>query len=393
MADMTHGGAGPQVKIVATLMVRDEVDIIAAMVEHHLAQGIDLIIATDNGSVDGTREVLAEYAERGVVELHDYLVHDKNQTGVVSSMASRAYTEHGADWVINVDADEFFVPVDRSSTVRDVLARVPRELGSFSVPVTNLTGRPAPDGAGILRLTWRDEREESTLMETVALHAHPTSVVVHVGQADVVVQQGNHGVSIPSTGQPDPSLGLEVLHVPWRSFRQYGSKVQNTGESYEANPGLRPSPRHHGMRDFRFLRAGVLEDLYIVRHRLADDEPGFREERLLADSLTDLLASGRAVLPERLRPLLVQDEPGYDPERVEAARSVAAIVVPLELEHLTASEAWRDAFRKEQSRVKRLRRQVKTLESDASAKTAATPPSSALRRLKRRVGRRLTARG
>jgi hypothetical protein len=33
-------------RFVVTVMVRDEVDVIAAMVEHHLAQGVDMIIAT-----------------------------------------------------------------------------------------------------------------------------------------------------------------------------------------------------------------------------------------------------------------------------------------------------------------------------------------------------------
>ena len=64
------GGAGidpadAPVRFVVTLMVRDEVDIIAAFVEHHLAQGADLIIVTDNGSVDGTTEVLQRYADLG----------------------------------------------------------------------------------------------------------------------------------------------------------------------------------------------------------------------------------------------------------------------------------------------------------------------------------------
>ena len=43
--------------------VRDEADVIAATIEHHLAQGIDHLVVTDNGSVDGTLEILQAYAE------------------------------------------------------------------------------------------------------------------------------------------------------------------------------------------------------------------------------------------------------------------------------------------------------------------------------------------
>ena len=97
---------------VLTLMVRDEADIIAAMLEHHLAHGIDRILVTDNGSVDGTREILAEYARVAPVTVFDDPEHRKQQAEVVTRMARLAATEHGAHWVVNGDADEFLRPVD-----------------------------------------------------------------------------------------------------------------------------------------------------------------------------------------------------------------------------------------------------------------------------------------
>ena len=111
-------------KIVMTMMVRDEIDVLAAMIEHHLDQGVDLIIATDNASVDGTTELLEAYEAAGKVELHHDPEHRKQQGVVVTRMARRAYTEHGADWVINADADEFFVPADRRLTLREALERM-----------------------------------------------------------------------------------------------------------------------------------------------------------------------------------------------------------------------------------------------------------------------------
>ncbi|GMA87209.1 hypothetical protein GCM10025868_24590 [Angustibacter aerolatus] len=55
-------------RFVVTVMVRDEIDVIAAVIEHTLAQEPDLVVVTDNGSVDGTTEVLQRYADLGLVE-------------------------------------------------------------------------------------------------------------------------------------------------------------------------------------------------------------------------------------------------------------------------------------------------------------------------------------
>src|SRR6476620_2790832 len=144
-------------------MVRDEADIIAAFVEHHLAQGADLIIATDNGSVDGTTEVLQKYADLGVLELHHDPVSRKQQHAVVTGMARRAATEYHADWVINADADEFFVARDPRLTLRSALEGIPTALAAFTVPVTNLVGPPAMRGSGVDRLLWRDVRTPDQL--------------------------------------------------------------------------------------------------------------------------------------------------------------------------------------------------------------------------------------
>ena len=55
-------------KLIMTMMVRDEADVIRAALEHHRAQGIDRMIVTDNGSVDGTLEILQQYEAEGFVD-------------------------------------------------------------------------------------------------------------------------------------------------------------------------------------------------------------------------------------------------------------------------------------------------------------------------------------
>lgn len=358
-----------------TLMVRDEIDIIAAMLEHHIAQGVDLIIATDNGSVDGTTEVLKDYAAAGYVELHHDPEHRKQQGERVTAMARRAFTEHGADWVINADADEFFVPVDRSLTLRDCLERIGTELGAFTVPVTNLVGPPAERGSGIDRLVYRDLRTDEQL-QAIGIHAQPTPNAIHRGDAEVTVSQGNHVVSIPSTAQPDAAVAIEVLHLPWRSWEQLQQKVTHAGRAYEASPTLRPSKNHHGMWDYRRQQAGRLRHAFGLRQPTSaelESDDGFEYDPRLRDRLHALVAS--AVVPERLAASL----DATNDELIDAA------------EHAELStygrmfHALERAYVEEQQRADRLAKQLARAKSQPSLRAAAR---YLLLRIKRKLTRR-----
>jgi len=272
-----------------TLMVRDEADIVGAMLAHHRNQGVDHVIVTDNGSIDGTTEILEQFVEQGFVTLWHDPVHRKQQWSAVTKMARFAASELGADWVINADADEFFVPVDASRTVRQVLRSVPADIPYVTVPVINLTGSPARDGSGFDRLRYRDRRDEKEL-HAAGIPFHPTADAVHRGNAEVEISQGNHFVSAPGWAKGTPSVDLEVLHLPWRSWRQYRHKVRVSGEAYESNPELAPSPRHHGMQDFRRLKGGRLEAAYVSKHPRADEiDPMLARGSLVRD---DRLAFG-----------------------------------------------------------------------------------------------------
>jgi hypothetical protein len=351
-------------KFVVTVMVRDEIDIIAAMIEHHVAQGADLIIATDNGSVDGTTEVLQHYAHLGVVELHHDPVHRKQHGVVVTGMARRARTEHAADWVINADADEFWVPVDKSLTLRTALESIPLSLNAFTVPVTNLVGPPALKGSGIDRLLWRDCRTNEEL-QVIGIYAQPTDNAVHLGESDVVVSQGNHFVSLKSNGQPDPAFALEVLHLPWRSWSQLEQKVVHAGQAYEASPDLRPSKNHHGMADYRRHLAGRLRYVWSLRQPLEEElldgekDGHFVRETWLRDHLHALL--DKAVCPDLLAAVLdaSQDEP-IDPDEHRALSVLGRHFLELERERDAALRRV-DEWRRRANRVARERDEARAL--------------------------------
>ena len=56
-------------QLALTLLAKNEVDVIGANIAYHLAAGVDFVVATDNGSTDGTVEILEQYEHEGVLHL------------------------------------------------------------------------------------------------------------------------------------------------------------------------------------------------------------------------------------------------------------------------------------------------------------------------------------
>jgi hypothetical protein len=215
-------------KIVMTLLVRDEEDVLAANLDFHLAQGVDFVIATDNLSVDHTPEILRAYERRGVLRYIYEPADDYDQAAWVTCMARLAASEHGADWVINNDADEFWWP--RRGTLRDVLAAVPAEVGLVKVPRHNFVPL---EGAGpfYARMTWRETVSLNTLGQPLP------AKIAHRAAPRVVVAQGNHeveGVNPAGIGRAD----IDILHFPLRHGTQFTNKIAKGGAAYSRNTKL-----------------------------------------------------------------------------------------------------------------------------------------------------------
>ncbi len=209
-------------KLVMTLLVRNEADIVDAQIAFHLHAGVDFVIATDNRSEDGTLEVLEHYERAGFLHLLREEANDMRQETWVTHMARLAATEFGADWVINSDADEFWWP--RGGSLKEVLAVVPERYGvvrgcwrhflprrddgsNFAERMTVRLARPAPPG------------DKSTIF-----HAHQK--VAHRADPRVQVEPGNHSASGRDLRPLRSWYPFEVLHFSFRSLAQLERKAE-----------------------------------------------------------------------------------------------------------------------------------------------------------------------
>lgn len=288
-----------------TLLVRDEADIVAATVEHHLAAGVDFIVATDNGSVDGTTEILERYRDAGVLELRHEPGRDYEQARWVTAMARRAAESHGADWVINGDADEFLWPgtatdVDRTA-IPDALATIDSRCGTVEMVRDNLVADPTRKGP------WPSTH---VLRDTLALSARGTRIgnkVCHRADPGVTVGFGNHSATgVPGELAAERPLG--ILHVPDRGLEQFTRKVANAGSAFAANTRLDPGIGWHMREDYQLLLDDDLARAWAQRQPdAAAVSAGLAEGTLVRDSrltarLTELLPT--AVIPDALKDVL-----------------------------------------------------------------------------------------
>ena len=272
--------------LVMTLLARDEIDIVDSWLAFHLNAGADLVIATDNRSQDGTTEVLEQYARSGHVHLIHEPGEDLRQDEWVTRMARLAATEHGADWVINSDADEFWWP--RGASLSEALAAVPPRYGTVGAFLRVFCPRPGEEHFAE-RMTVRFSAL-APINEPASLYK-PIRKILHRGHPEIRVARGNHALVHSPFAPLRGWFPIECFHFPLRSVAQCEHKARLQGTAFEKHIARPPTAYHAEMYDaLRSGRIGRYYDELVV----SDDE------------LERGVAQGRLVVDTRLRDALRQ---------------------------------------------------------------------------------------
>jgi glycosyltransferase involved in cell wall biosynthesis len=232
-------------RVAALMMVRNEADIVAVNVRYHRSVGITDFFVIDNGSVDSTPQVLAELAREipGVRWTRD--TGSFHQALITTGLAQEAHAA-GVDWVVPIDADEFWYP--GTSGFSGVLASC--DAPALEVDLATFVQRRDVEALHEHSLTTMTGRIQVPHPYEGARNAVETGVIAYVemaypskwisrASATLAIHSGNHAVD-GIDGLRSTTDAIVCFHAPLRARAVlpakagYGRRLRELGVDAES---------------------------------------------------------------------------------------------------------------------------------------------------------------
>lgn len=304
-------------RIAAHLGVKDEVELIEPCIDHLRAIGVDLIIACDMGSTDGTYEILEKHRSDDGLWAYRVTELDPDTEETWTRAAMALIKSAKADWAFFLDADEFWIPASgclkqcRALAEADALS-VPR----YSIPL-------APGGPAMPNLLVPERYEDLLLIVEaipdfeVNLRENVVASVVHIVDDKVMarpeciagVTTGGHG-TIPINSMPPRQMrpdDLVIAHLPLTTRPRFRRKINNIRGSFRMRERFWA---HHGAWHWRRWLAladqGRLDEEFDRNVYDWQTISAMRAEGVIR-SAAELFGDRRAPLPEGRSPLAQAD--------------------------------------------------------------------------------------
>lgn len=245
----------PNPRLIMTLLVKNEADVLEHNLLFHKAMGVDGFIITDNNSTDGTSDIIRKYQEKGwVKEVICETATNYEQKVWVDRMIWKAKTVYGADWVINADADELWYAPS---------GNIKRELAATRANVLNCTVKSVFPEEDKPFWEWRylvNAVPDASLygLSRYSLYERQNWKVIHRATCYLQISMGNHKVTM--LPRLSASGNVRVYHYNIRGKRHFMEKMINGGKQLEQHSSK------HGGRHWRYFyqlhKEGKLEAEY-----------------------------------------------------------------------------------------------------------------------------------
>ncbi|WP_221793823.1 glycosyltransferase family 2 protein [Oceanobacter mangrovi] len=248
-------------KLSMNLLIKNEADIIADNIRFHATQGVDCFVIMDNGSTDGTRDIVAELSKSVEMLVIDRPQLDYQQSNWKTEMAVKSRKLLGADWSIANDADEFWLADSQN---------LKTNLTSWGSIVQCKRVNMIPDerffdaGSSYLDFPYKVKSPVQNKGQDIIGDDHFAVALSNINGKVIV---NNHGLLRVKGGnhrawhawgfinqRRDPSI--TVYHYPVRSRENFTSHIENRARLLEK--GVSKMGDHY-RRWVRLLQQGQLE--------------------------------------------------------------------------------------------------------------------------------------
>ena len=251
--------------IFMVMLVRNENDIIEKNIVFHKELGVDGIIVTDNGSDDGTRQTLERLKANGLItEVIDDPFAEYRQKELVHRMIMLAKRKYRADFIISVDADEFWFPKTRN--FKETLSKFRGSL--LYVPIYNMIdegGYFLDNVKRICKEIPKAKIEDLVQRGCLAKYNQYSSQIpkVIIRASDYCyVANGNHNALVERPHRKIVSDDIKIYHFASRGVRQFERKNIDNGRRL-ARSSLDPNFGVHWRYFYDQFKCGVpIQSLY-----------------------------------------------------------------------------------------------------------------------------------
>ncbi|CAA0125232.1 Uncharacterised protein [BD1-7 clade bacterium] len=252
--------------LAAAYLVKNELDILETNLRFHHAMGVEAFAIMDNGSTDGTRELLDELSKEMPIHIVDKTEHTYQFHKWRKEIVSACRKAFNPDRVICNDADEFWLPRDDGQSLKNLLNR---KEAIITVNRFNMLPTPAMEDGSFLNtdlkvscpIVFSSETQIekdsiamllSTIGPKVALNPHGL----------LKLNGGNHRAKHLRFWSKTTVDDIRVIHFPVRSYAQFEKNVANRTEVIRRKDIKTIRIGDHYRRWADMLEAGRLREEY-----------------------------------------------------------------------------------------------------------------------------------
>ncbi len=244
-----------QPKLIMTLLVKDEGDILEENLIFHKAMGVDGFIVTNNNSSDNTAKIISQYHKLGwVLEVINEDATDYSQIEWVDRMIKLAKNKYKADWIINADADEFWTSAQ--GNLKSTLTH--SSANKIFCPIYNVL--PKDEVKFYNNNLLVKKQIDTSKYDLAKYNIFGVSIpkVLHRTQGYKMIYMGNHEVDM-APGKIAFIRDIVIYHYNIRSLNHFKRKMINGGENISNNTKLSLDAGAHWRYFYNGYKEGKLD--------------------------------------------------------------------------------------------------------------------------------------